>query len=161
MLTEIEVSEQGGEQAMKIVSAQADFEQGGFPIAHAFDGNPKTGWAVHNPSNMKLDRAAKFMFDKSLPGGEGTTLVVRLAHDSVHQHHNLGRFRLSVTTQENPPLTEKERAIPANIIAALNTPTDKRSQTQRQQLADYYRRRRRNLPRCATISRRRKGNSTN
>ena len=59
VLTEIEVGVKTGDgeqtRAAKIASAQADFEQGGLPVKNAFDGNNSTGWAVHNPSNMKLD----------------------------------------------------------------------------------------------------------
>ena len=143
VLTEMEITVRRGDgepQRVKVKSAQADFEQGGWPVKNAFDGNPNTGWAVYNPSNMKVDRAAKFLFEQPITGGEGTIFTVRLKHDSVHQFHNLGRFRLSLTTHENPPLREEESDVPATIVAAINTPADKRSDTQQRQLADYYRR---------------------
>ena len=143
VLTQIKVSTQQGEaderQAVKIASAAADFEQGGWPVKNALDGNPNTGWAVYNPPNMKIDRAAKFLFDKPLAGGEGTTLLIRLEHNSVHKQHNLGRFRLTLTTHEAPPLREEEQGLPAAIAAALATEPQKRTELQQRQLADHYR----------------------
>src|SRR5205823_9030945 len=32
---------------IKLVHAKADISQDGFPVGHAIDGDPKTGWAIH------------------------------------------------------------------------------------------------------------------
>ncbi len=141
VLTEIEVEAtppNGQPIAAKIKSAAADFEQAGFPVRNAFDGKSDTGWAVHYPSNMAQNRTAMFVFEQPIAAGSGTQLTVRLKHESVHRHHNLGRFRLAATTAAAPSLDGKSDT-PAEVIAALRVEPSQRSDEQTRALIDQYR----------------------
>jgi mono/diheme cytochrome c family protein len=128
----------GPRMNVKIASAEADFEQGGLPVKAAFDGNPNTGWAVHKPGDMKHDRAAVFVFAEPLAGGAGTVLEVRLKHESPHKHHNIGRFRISLTTEPAPKLAGSNE-LPANVIAALSTAEGDRNDEQKKAVDEQFR----------------------
>tara|TARA_R110002072_G_scaffold233795_1_gene391387 strand:- start:67811 stop:70897 length:3087 start_codon:yes stop_codon:yes gene_type:complete len=124
--------------SVKIGSAQASFEQGGFKIEKTFDGDSKTGWAVHNPSNMKIPRQAVYVFDKPIGGSEGTTLIVRMKHESQHAFHNLSRFRILVTTQPEPKLDSSDGGREA-LASALTVELEKRSDAQKKLIAEEFR----------------------
>jgi hypothetical protein len=124
-------------QGAKIASAQASFEQAGWKIAGTFDGNGSTGWAVHNPTNMKLARQAAFVFDAPIGGGQATRINVKLEHQSPHANHNLGRFRLSLTTEPNPKL-DGMTSLPQNLVDALKVGPDKRNDAQKKVVADAF-----------------------
>ncbi|MEX2173156.1 MAG: PSD1 and planctomycete cytochrome C domain-containing protein [Pirellulaceae bacterium] len=100
-----------GEQApVAIASATADFSQEGFAPADAFDGKPKTGWAIHGPGEWNVNRTATFTFDKPVQRAAGTRWTIKLDQQFGGQH-TLGRFRLSlgqtVPTQAERPLAER------------------------------------------------------
>ncbi|MBI1916410.1 MAG: PSD1 domain-containing protein [Planctomycetes bacterium] len=140
VLTRFEVSaaKDGAKpQPVKIVSAAADYEQPGFPVVHAIDADPKTGWAVDGHAK-RGDRMAVFAFDRPLPGGPGTVLVVRLRHESQYTQHNIGRFRLSLTSAAKPALSGKN-ALLAEVAQALGVETSKRTPQQKQTLTRYFR----------------------
>jgi hypothetical protein len=64
-------------------------------------------------------------------------LVVKLHHDSQFSGHNIGRFRLSLTTDEKPDLSGT--GVPADVAAALQLPSDKRSPQQDELLDAHFR----------------------
>ncbi len=123
---------------VKFGSAQASFEQGGLTIDKSVDGNPKTGWAVHNPTDMKIPRQAVYVFDKPIGGSEGTTLIVRMKHESQHAFHNLSRFRILVTTQPEPKLDSSDGGREA-LVNALNVELEKRNDAQKKLIAEEFR----------------------
>jgi hypothetical protein len=123
---------------VKIGSAKASFEQGGLTIEKSFDGDSKTGWAVHNPSDMKIPRQAIFVFEKPIGGSEGTSLIVRMKHESPHALHNLSRFRLLVTTQPEPKLDSSDGGREA-LVNALKIEPTKRDDAQKKLVAEEFR----------------------
>jgi hypothetical protein len=123
-------------QPVRIVSAVADYSQNGYPIAHAIDADPATGWAVDGQTKAE-NRQAVFTFEKPIPGAEGTILTVVMKHESQFAGHNIGRFRLALTTLEKPSLSEK--GLPAEIAQALVVEPAKRTPQQKETLAAYYR----------------------
>lgn len=131
VLTEIEVLVQRADEAesrsAKIAAAEATFEQGDLKVAKAFDGDRRSGWAVYEGRPIDRDHQAVFRFDSPIPAGAATTLTIRLHHDSPHISHNLGRFRLSITSQPEPKLNDNRQA----LSAALAVPVDKRTKEQR------------------------------
>jgi hypothetical protein len=144
VLTEFRVdakstSEETASQA-KFASAQASFEQGGWPVKNAFDGKPNTGWAVHNPSDMRIPRQAMFVFEKPIAGGEGTELRLELRHDSPHAFHNLSRFRVAITTEPGPKL-DGSNGLPSQLIAALKVEAARRNAAQKKLIAEEFRKR--------------------
>ena len=114
--------------------ADADFSQGGFSAAAVIDTDKNSGWAVAGGDNSK-GRVAIFVLDAALALTGSAELKVTLKHESVHLQHNLGRFRISLTTNGAPRLD----APPAEVVAALGVVADKRTDAQRTQLRDYYR----------------------
>ncbi len=80
---------------VKLARAEADAAQDGFPPAHALDGDPKTGWAIHVAGKWNVNRTITFALEKptSFPGG--TRWTVRLEQRYGTQH-TLGRFRLNL-----------------------------------------------------------------
>jgi hypothetical protein len=110
-ITVIVAPRQAPEQAqpVKLVSASADFAQDGFPAAHAIDGNPKTGWAIHGPGHWNVNRTATFRLEKPLGFAGGTRWTVRL--DQQHgQRHTLGRLRLGLGQRHgHQPLEVRRR----------------------------------------------------
>ena len=139
VLTDFTVGVQtGGEvKPLKLASAAADFEQNGFPVAHAIDDNPQTGWAVEG-WQRKQNCTALFRLAEPLAGGPGTVLVVEMKHHSPHAQHNIGRFRLALTRSARPELP-RELKLPGNVVEALQAAPDKRSAAQQQALLAHFR----------------------
>lgn len=144
VLTEFRVAaKSAGQDAAspaKIASAQASFEQGGWPVANAIDGKANTGWAVHNPADMRIPRQAMFIFEKAVAGGDGTELLLELRHESPHEFHNLSRFRVAITTDATPKL-EGGGGLPESLIAALKRDAAKRNAAQKKVIADEFQKR--------------------
>ena len=114
----VTVSPRGGQGEavpMKLRKADADFSQqsyGGWPIAAALDGDPKTGWSV-DPLEGK-PHLAVFEAEKPVGFAGGTTLEFVLQQGSPADH-NLGRLRLSVTTAKPPFPVPKSVSRPVTV----------------------------------------------
>ena len=109
------------EQPLKFVRAAADFAQANFPAAHAIDGDPKTGWAIHGPAPWNVNRAATFELEKPLALAGPARLTIRLDQQFGEQH-TLGRFRLSLGQAESPAADEappRQRALASHFDAWL------------------------------------------
>ena len=134
----VEVSKQGDPAKPKPVQLQrpqADFSQQGFEIAKAIDNNPGTGWAVV-PQTGRNHIAVFETKDKvGMPGGT-TTLTFTFLQQFPGKEHNIGRFRLSVTTMPPPVLLQ---AVPENIAQILRIPADKRDAGQKAALSGHFR----------------------
>src|SRR5262249_39569863 len=124
-------------QPVRIASATADYEQQGFPVAHTIDASPQTGWAVDGHTR-RGDRMAVFTFARPLPGGPGTVVMVRMRHQSQYAQHNIGRFRLSLTSAPKPALSGKN-GLPGDVVQALDIERAKRTAPQQQTLTRYFR----------------------
>ncbi|MGI9516362.1 MAG: DUF1553 domain-containing protein, partial [Pirellulaceae bacterium] len=139
VLTEIEVSQVAEESQQEpptpIESAEATFEQGGHKVTQAFDGNPKTGWAVYEGRVVDREHAAVFRFQEPVQMKADHQLKIVLRHDSPHKKHNLGRFRVSVTESDEPKLT----SIADQLLAALETAADDRNDQQRKLVSKSHR----------------------
>ena len=77
--------------------AEADFSQQGFAVQQAVDNNPATGWAI-NPQLGK-DHTAIFELQAPIDLPEGAVLTFTLDQQFNGKEHNIGKFRLSVTTK--------------------------------------------------------------
>ena len=111
---------------LKFATGEATFEQGPFKIGGTFDGKPSTGWAVHEGRTVDRDHEAVLRFAEATTIPQGASISITLRHDSPHISHNLGRFRLSVTSEAQPKLAPGRQ----QIVDALKTPTGKRSKAQ-------------------------------
>lgn len=117
--------------------AIADYEQPGFPVTHAIDGKANTGWAVDGHTKAETRRAV-FVLKEPLRMSAGTAFRVRLYHESPYEGHNIGRFRLAVTSEPDPSLDGMGN-LPAAVLAALTRPAAERSEEDNRTLRDYYR----------------------
>ncbi|MBN1421761.1 MAG: hypothetical protein JXP34_23510 [Planctomycetes bacterium] len=103
-----------------IRSAVADFSQesyGGWPVAAAIDGDPKTGWSVDPQEGLR--HVALFEFASPIDLAGGARLVFRL--DQGDRQHTLGRLRFSVTTAK-PPLPVPKGYGPRRILVEGRAP---------------------------------------
>jgi hypothetical protein len=131
------VTGKGGPRPVKLARALADFSQKGHPIEALVAGPSKTGWAVEG-HKRRGDRTAVFVFAKPVPGGPDTALVVKMTHASPHPQHNIGRFRLSLTSAKAPSLSGK-LGLPLPVVEALLEQPARRSPAQKAALAAHYR----------------------
>ncbi len=128
----------GGSPAKEIalVAAKADFAQADYPIEHAVK-NPdptKRGWAV-SPQQAK-SHTAVFTTAEPVAIDKDSELVVTLDHqfEFTSPGFSLGRFRLSVTGDDNPSL---DATIPEPILAIARISAAERTADQRTQLLKH------------------------
>jgi hypothetical protein len=133
-LTVGKVGDKARPKPAKFEGAVADFSQEGYNVAAAIDGNPTTGWAVF----PQMGRSHQAMFKLASPIGfdEGTLLTFVMDQRYEGKLHNLGKFRLSVTTAKEPLLRE---SLPDAILKAIPVPLDKRTAEQKTAVANHYR----------------------
>jgi hypothetical protein len=132
VLTKITVT--AGGKPVKLVKAQADFSQAGFPVESLL--KPKgAGWAVEGHAHNVPSRTAVFQFDRPLPPGE---VIVRLEYGSIYPKHVIARARLSLTTEAVPTLGGRA-GVPDAVAVALKVPAEKRTQPQQAAVLAHYR----------------------
>jgi len=122
------------EVPVKLTRALADYSQPGWAVEGAIDGNPESGWAVDPAEGQAHVAVFELKEPLSLPGG--ARLTFQLDQHFPGKEHNIGRFRLSVTTVK-PPLSLNK--LPEPVAKALNVPAEKRTAEQKVALAQYYR----------------------
>ncbi|MDX1927864.1 MAG: PSD1 and planctomycete cytochrome C domain-containing protein [Pirellulaceae bacterium] len=122
VLSELEVELVSGDlnTRLRLARPRADFEQGGWPVTAALDGDLKTGWAV-SPKQRER-HVALFDFEAPLDAKAGDVLVIRLK-----QHYGdtltLRRFRLATiseptNTVELPSPNAEQQKVIADIADA-------------------------------------------
>jgi hypothetical protein len=115
--------------------AQADFSQQGFAVTSAINNsNTQVGWAVS--PQLGKPHVALFEMKEPLNVPEGTILTIKLEHQSPHENHSIGRFRLSTTTQK-PPINLA--GPPEAIAKVLAVEPGQRSDAQKAELTRYFR----------------------
>ncbi|MEX1233103.1 MAG: PSD1 and planctomycete cytochrome C domain-containing protein [Planctomycetaceae bacterium] len=103
-----------------IARATADFDQDGWTIQHALDGNVATAWGIH--PQVGVPHFAVFELEKPLVPEPGVTLSILMKQ--IHGgSHLIGRFRLSVTDAP----AELLFALPADAEAILAKPRGERT----------------------------------
>jgi len=114
---------------LALVNPTADFNQDGWTIAHALDGNEKTAWGIH-PQEGRAHRAV-FELREPLRAPAGATLAFVL--QQLHgEGHLVGRFRLSFTSAQGPV-----RVLPAEIAELAGRPTEELPAAQWVKLASF------------------------
>ncbi|MEO2013546.1 MAG: PSD1 and planctomycete cytochrome C domain-containing protein [Fuerstiella sp.] len=127
----------GSEQQVAIKDAVASFEQKGWPVKNALDGKPATGWAVDGQVSSARDPLAVFRFATAIDVAAGDRLIVELQQEAV-DFHNIGLFRLSTSTVENPGLKDNSLGLATQHVATLEA-WPSVSDEQKTALAVYYR----------------------
>jgi hypothetical protein len=121
-------------QSVVLQNAQADYNQPGWDVTGAIDGDLATGWAL--AAQLGKNHAAVFECKDNIGGAGGSLLFFTLDQQFGDSRHELGKFRLSVTTSKRPI---RLAALPENIAKLLSIPADKRNDQQKSELAAYYR----------------------
>jgi mono/diheme cytochrome c family protein len=121
----------GQSRPVKLATPRADFNQQGWTIEMAVDGNPATAWGVHPETGKPHSAVFEFAEPAELAEGAAVEITLQQVHGAGHV---IGRFRLS-TTNAPLPLPTQPAVLPDEIIAALKVPRDGRSARQRAALA--------------------------
>jgi len=112
---------------------EADFAQGSYPIEHAVDNNPGTGWAVA-PETGK-DHVAWFQFGQPLVLDKPAVVTLTMTQN-YGSMHTIGRFRVGLTSAPMPLLY---RGPPEAIVKILTTEPAKRTDAQKNEIAAFHR----------------------
>jgi hypothetical protein len=124
---------------LKLQNAQATFNQGGYDVATAIDGNKdaeaNNGWAV--AGEFGRDHAAKFELATPFDSAKDRLLELTLYQNFYDGQHSLGRFRISVTNSPTP----LGFGLPPSIVATLAKTTNQRTDADRQSLVAEQRKR--------------------
>ncbi len=133
-LSEIQAQlfEPGAESSrmLSLANPSADFDQDGWTIRHALDGDEKTAWGIH-PREGESHQAVFGLATplSSVPSGSKLVVTLKQLHGGSHL---IGRFRLAITDAPQPV-----RVVPADIERIAKTPATERNEEQRIQLAAY------------------------
>lgn len=115
-------------------NAKADFDQAGWTIAMAIDGNPDTAWGVDPQEGKPHQALFEFKAPLSTEGGVLLTIELKQLHG---RQHTIGRPRLSLTTAPLP-LPLDVAALPQTVAAAIAVPPAERTNIQKADLAQFY-----------------------
>ena len=113
--------------------AYADYSQPMFDVSQAIDNNVQTGWAI---SAGGKDRVAIFETRQPISFSNGAVLTFTLDQQFPGKFHNLGKFRLSVTSANRPLAIT---TLPEPIATILSIPPAKRTTFQLMEISNYYR----------------------
>ncbi len=112
------------------------------PVSYAIDGKDETAWGIDiGPGRRNQPRTAVFQTGKPIGYPKGTVLTIQLQEDhggwnsDDNQNNNLGRFRLSITTQ---PGAEAD-PLPHRVRTLLSVPQEHRTPAQEAVIFSYWR----------------------
>ncbi len=123
-----------------LANATADLERPDFPVSNVIDGNLKTHWySDFGPIKRNQDRNIVVTTKAPVGFDGGTYFVFQLAEkfdESISWGKpNIGRFRVSVTTDPNPTADP----VPPKIRRLLALPARERTAEHKAALFSYYR----------------------
>ena len=152
LLTEFEVVAEplaapGSSSPVMFSGAAAEIDPVLSGIRRALDGDPTTGWSngdaalddadpTGSSHKNRVERQAIFVSRVPLGFPGGTRLTIRLRHEGENPGKTIGRFRFSVTRDQDPTRNVK---LPTRAERVLAVPVDRRTESQRKVLNDYYR----------------------
>jgi hypothetical protein len=115
---------------LSLANASSDFDQDGWTIRHALDGDEKTAWGIHpreGESHQAIFELAATL--QSLPAGSKLVIALKQLHG---EGHLIGRLRLAITDAALPV-----RVVPVDLEQVARMSATARSEEQRIQLASY------------------------
>ncbi len=151
-LSEIEIGKvdtQGVKHPFKISRATADFNQAGWGIERAIDGDQKTAWGIY--PEVGKSHYAWFVLSEPMRLSSGDRLVVDL-HQNHGGGHLIGQYRLSATSNDPKAILP----LPADIAAAVSLSDAFRTADQKRLLGffalkDYATQKLQGLPQSQTV----------
>jgi hypothetical protein len=121
-------------QKVPLAKALADFSQSQCEVQQAINDNPADFWAV--VPHVGQRHVAVFETKELLGHDGGTKLTITLDQAyNMAEAHNLGHFRLSVTTAPAPVPLE---GLPQEVAAALAVEASNRAEAHKKQIGDYF-----------------------
>jgi hypothetical protein len=112
------------------------------PVSYAIDGKDETAWGTDvGPGRRNQPRKAVFLAAKPVahPGGTVLTFNITQNHggwnSDDNQSHNLGRFRLSVTSAPNA----EADPLPARVRQIVSAPRERRTPAEEAAVFSYWR----------------------
>jgi mono/diheme cytochrome c family protein len=137
-LSEIEVfvSDAKGEHkaAVAIARAVADFDQDGWGVARAIDGNAATAWGIYPQVGKAHEAVFEFKEPLKIAADQSLTIVLKQLHGGGHL---IGRPRLSLTAAKNPL---QINPVPPEIVKIVALPREQRTPEQKLEIALYQQR---------------------
>lgn len=128
LLTQLLV--RANEQPLNLQTASHSFAKDSNTAAASIDDDPLSGWSIDGEQG----RPHAAVFNLAEPLADSADLKMSL----IFEHYfaaGLGRFRVSVTSDQGPIAT---RGLPAEIEALLVTPAEERTPADRNRLLRYY-----------------------
>ena len=117
-------------------AAAADESQEGYEVKNLLHNEPGVrGWAIDHASGP-ISRQAIFLPEKTFGFAGGTLISITMKHEMRHATRNIGRFRLSLSTDLNPGMAAQ---VPAKLRPVLALSPEQRTPQQRDNLAAAYR----------------------
>jgi hypothetical protein len=129
VLTVFQPGKQSGTQ-VPIAQASADFNQEGWAVNRAIDGDPKTAWGIYPAVGQPHHAVFEFAQPLDLPEGSSLTVTLKQLHGGSHL---IGAFRLAVT--DSP--ASRTVALPRDVEEALATEPAHRTSAQELTIAGH------------------------
>jgi len=112
------------------------------PVSYAIDGKDETAWGIDaGPGRRNQPRKAVFVCEQPIDATNGVKLTIglKMSHGGWNsddlQTMNIGRFRISYTTDPDP----KADPLPQAVREALGVPRDQRTAAQSAAIFGYWR----------------------
>ncbi len=122
-----------GVREVRFSTALADYSQVGFEPQFLLEPQKDKGWAVGG--QLGQSHTLTLIAATPVEAQVGSKLTITLEHNTVHEQHTLGRFRLGWTNDSR--VAEFARTPPA-ILAILNTTPQSRTDAHKAELAKYF-----------------------
>jgi Protein of unknown function (DUF1549)/Protein of unknown function (DUF1553)/Planctomycete cytochrome C len=136
LLTEVEASVVSPDGAsvrpIAFGNASADFEEAGRPASNTIDGKVDTGWSIGGA--VGRPHAIVFRLKESVKSEPGSRLRLTLHQFTIHQT-TIGRFRVSTTIDDNPPVAS---GLSAEVEEVALIPRNQRTPDQMKILQRHY-----------------------
>ncbi len=131
MLIDRDGSEEAEPTRLNIRQATADWNQDGWTIAHAIDGDLKTAWGIY--PKVGESHFAVFELDepKTLNPSHRIVIVLKQLHGSGHL---IGRLKLFATDTDG---ATSVNLLPEPVLSAINVQRDQRSEDQKMAIATH------------------------
>ena len=148
VMTDFNVEFVGGSlkkpREMKLARVEADFAQDGWPASAVLANTPKSkaplkGWAIEgNNPERRIERKIMFVAEQAAKIPKDASIVIRFGNRSEYGDHNIGRFRLSITTIAPEKVALGSSGISANVMAAISKNPTEWSDADRKEVESYF-----------------------
>ncbi|MEI6534025.1 MAG: PSD1 and planctomycete cytochrome C domain-containing protein [Verrucomicrobiaceae bacterium] len=134
---EIFVKKADNTEPVKIPLArvEAEYSQQGYDIKNLLAPAEGKGWAV---DAVTLKQPRKALFVPEIPLESGAKVIVKMKQQAIAQH-NIGRFRLSASTQPAAQLALNTKTALSSVRAILDKPEAERTPAQKAELEKVFR----------------------